>query len=675
VPQAGWMHEPHPDHPVPHPDKIPLRNTYHRTHRWARVRRDEDELGVIDGEDHVAHVLFSTSSDDVGLYGKPMARNAQLWTHDFHLLLDGPRADHDALEHAADVLRGGGHVGYRFLFPAMRVGHHEVYWHRPLVAYLGAKSAEPEVMTHAPLGYLTAYPGNRAEPASAQELWPRLLARPEHLAGLHDFSTGPEHHAQHVTIRNARKLFNARQLRGESLLPPSFARALLTIPKEEALDDWFRRVEGTANHPETGRRLAETLRATIAVDAGAVPTPAPPLTYHRTASRSFETAYWRTIARLAHGAYLNKDNADCVRDAVSQSLLKHHHRDLDALGDYLLKYHCRAIEKAAMSGRASAGDLPFRWQTDFPFPWSGGWSGNQDGTLQERDLMVVIPGRDRRRAIIMADHYDTAYMEDRYEKPRGGNGARVAAAGADDNHSATATLMLAAPIFLELSRAGRLACDIWLVHLTGEEFPSDCMGARHLARQVVEGTLKLRRTGRRPLDLSRVRIEGAYVLDMVAHNNDHDRDVFQISPGAGRESLQLAYHAHVANMLWNASVPKWNARSGRRGCARGRRSADGATIPDVALHPALHGEVRTPDDPRSSLYNTDGQIFSDAGIPAVLFMENYDINRVGYHDTQDTLHNIDLDYGAAVTAIAIETVARAAAVAAERTRRNLLSRR
>ena len=67
-----------------------------------------------------------------------------------------------------------------------------------------------------------------------------------------------------------------------------------------------------------------------------------------------------------------------------------------------------------------------------------------------------------------------------------------------------------------------------------------------------------------------------------------------------------------------------------------------------------------PSDPRSSLYNTDGQIFSDAGIPVVLFMENYDINRHGYHDTQDTMANIDLDYGAAVAAIAIESVARAA---------------
>ena len=41
-------------------------------------------------------------------------------------------------------------------------------------------------------------------------------------------------------------------------------------------------------------------------------------------------------------------------------------------------------------------------------------------------------------------------------------------------------------------------------------------------------------------------------------------------------------------------------------------------------------------------------------------MENYDINRKGYHDTHDTMENIDLDYGAAVAAIAIESVARAA---------------
>ena len=92
----------------------------------------------------------------------------------------------------------------------------------------------------------------------------------------------------------------------------------------------------------------------------------------------------------------------------------------------------------------------------------------------------------------------------------------------------------------------------------------------------------------------------------------------------------------------------------------GRRSPHGAAIPEIAPFLSLSAEVRTPVDPRSTLYNTDGQIFSDAGVPCVLFMENYDINRSGYHDTHDTMANIDLDYGAAVCAITIESVARAA---------------
>jgi hypothetical protein len=274
--------------------------------------------------------------------------------------------------------------------------------------------------------------------------------------------------------------------------------------------------------------------------------------------------------------------------------------------------------------------------------------------------MVVIPGRDRRRAVIMADHYDTAYMEDVYGYGHGGGGPRLSAAGADDNHSATAALMLAAPIFLEMSRAGKLACDVWLVHLTGEEFPSDCLGARHLCQRVVEGALKLRLPNGKQHDLSKARVQGVYVLDMVAHNNDRDRDVFQICPGASRDSMWLALQAQRANHAWNSLAPVWNRRPARRDRSRGRRSADGETMPEIALHPQLSGEVRPPADPRSTLYNTDGQIFSDAGVPVVLFMENYDINRQGYHDTHDTLANIDLDYGAAVAAIAIESVARAA---------------
>jgi len=157
-----------------------------------------------------------------------------------------------------------------------------------------------------------------------------------------------------------------------------------------------------------------------------------------------------------------------------------------------------------------------------------------------------------------------------------------------------------------------------------------------------------------------VRIQGVYVLDMVAHNNDKEPDIFQMAPGTGRGSLWLAEQAHLANEAWNAACERLNQRSGRRGLGRGQRSPDGSHIPATAAHLPLSGEVRLPMNPRSTLYNTDGQIFSDAGVPVVLFMENYDINRTGYHDTHDNMANIDLDYGAAVTAIAIESVARAA---------------
>lgn len=682
VPQSGWMHEPRPGE-KPNSHHGPLRGTFQRTHRWAKVHRHEDDLAVDAREDKVAHVLFSAAADDLGLYGKPMGRNAQVWTRDHQLLLDGPRATRQQLFEAARKLEEGGLFGYRFVYPAMRVGWHEVFWHRPLVAYLSAGD-EPVVVSDAPLGYLTAYDTRRPKIDRPIELWPRLADRPEHRAAIELFARDRDPR-YHVTTLNVRKLLQTWELLGERPLPRSFARQLLTAPKEESLEAWLASLADRSSDRNAAATLVDTLEKRLApADAD---TPAEParrarprsaaarrsqspandagdapqaLTYDRTARRSFETAYWRTIYKLAAGRYVNKDNADCVLDRKTRAKLVHHHRDLEALGDYLLAYYRRLAKTKQMSRQMLVGELPFYWRTDFDFRWSGGWSNNQEQVTYERDLMVVIPGRDRGRAVIMADHYDTAYMEDVYGYTHGGHGPRVSAAGADDNHSATAALMLGAPVFMDLSRAGQLACDIWLVHLTGEEFPSDCLGARHLTQCLVEGTLKLHVAGGKPRDLSKTRVQGLYVLDMVAHNNDRDRDVFQICPGTSREAMWLALQAHKANRAWNHLSRQWNERPNRRGLGRGRRSADGKTLPNIAQHPWLHGEVRPTYDPRSTLYNTDGQIFSDAGVPAVLFMENYDINRKGYHDTHDTMANIDLDYGSAVASIAIESVARAA---------------
>jgi hypothetical protein len=676
LPQSGWLHEPRPGQPMPALHGRKLVQTYLRTHRWNRTHRHQDELDVLEREDKVAHVLFSTAHDELGLYDKPMARNVQIWTRDYRLLLDGPNAHRADIKRAALHLCEGGLFGYRFQFPAMRLGRHELYWHRPLVAYLSSQTEEPTVVEDGPLGYLTAYLADCPDPERPVELWPRLLHREVHRAALELYA---HEAAPHWTNHNIRKLLYAYDVLGRPLTP-SLARALVKIPKHDSLDQWLDALPGQAGDPERGawlvgelrrrigtqRRGASAERQAMVEPRGAVGVMArthraaqSALTLERTSRRAFEVAYWKTIAFLAHGQFRNKDNADCVLDKVTQATLSHHHRDLEALGDYLIRQYTRVIAQAGMVGQAWAGEHVFNWRTDFDFSWWGGWANNQSGHAYERNIVMRIPGRDQGRAVIMADHYDTAYMYDIFDKDCGGSGARVAAAGADDNHSATAALMLAAPIFLELSKAGRLGCDIWLVHLTGEEFPSDCLGARHLCQQMVEGTLQVR-TAAGVHDLSRTRIKGVYVSDMIAHNNDHDRDIFQISPGQGRESMWLALQAHLANEAWNDLARRGNQRLPRKGAGPGRRSRDGATLPDLALHTLLHGEVRPALSPRSTLYNTDGQIFSDAGVPVVLFMENYDINRSGYHDTHDTMENIDLDYGAALAAIVIETVARAA---------------
>ncbi len=539
VPQSGWFHEKTENAPEPHPHRGPYRQTFKRTHRWAKSGRDEDELDLIGKtDDPMVHVLFSTNPDDLGLYGKPMARNIQLWTAHNELLLDGPNARRDGIRAAAEHVRAGGTFGYRFQYPPMQVGLHEVYWYRPVVGYWG-RDDRPHVIPDSPVGSIVA---------------------------------------------------------GNVQLTP---------------------------HIET----APAVRPSIASNESIMS----PMTFASTTTRDFEVAYWNTIRMLSMGDYSNKDNADCSLDPVTQRHLRHRERHLDPLAQRLIA-HYRKLG-------AEAEPLPFHWETDFPFDWSEGWLRNQGRDAAECDVIVRIPGRNRKRAVLFADHYDTAYMEDVYGYPKGG-GPRLAAHGSDDNDSATATLMLSAPVLLQLSREARLGCDVWLVHLTGEEFPADCLGARALVQRIVERTVP-------------VEVAGVVLMDMIAHNNDKARDIFQISPGEGKRAIELAAHASAAARLWN-EIPQGE----RRG--RGKRSKD-ETVPAMAEYPRLRAEVRLHNDPHSTLYNTDGQIFSDAGVPVVLFMENYDINRHGYHDSHDTMENIDLDYGAALAAIAIETVVRIAA--------------
>ena len=249
-----------------------------------------------------------------------------------------------------------------------------------------------------------------------------------------------------------------------------------------------------------------------------------------------------------------------------------------------------------MTGRALVGELPFRWQTDFHFPWAGGWLKNQNDETYERDLVVVIPGRNRRRAVVMADHYDTAYMEDRLRLYQ--RGRRTAAGGRRRRRQSLGHRRLdagRAPSSWTLPRQGKLACDIWLVHLTGEEFPTDCMGARHLCQCLVEGSLQIRLANGRWRDLSRTRVAGVYVLDMVAHNNDRDRDVFQNLPGHGA-AVDVAGRAgprgqpHLERLGRGVEPP---GRAGAAAAAGSGAPTGGRYRPSPCI-PQLHGEVRPP---------------------------------------------------------------------------------
>ena len=661
VPQSGWLDETEDARQLAAEGKRVARQI-RRTHRWQRVERDADDHDTL-FDDPVTKALFSTDPDALGLYDKPMARNAQIWSHDYRLLLDGPNARRADLDRAAKAFAAGGRWGYRFFFPPMRVGARDVFWHLPLCA---RRSETGAVERRPALGGMLIAERKGHPPV---ELLPRLLARDPQRAAIDLYPREPGHRRL-VTATQIHKLLTARRLL-DAPLSPTLARSLLTIAKSETLDAWLAALPSRAGDPVRGEALATQVRTLLAP----VVKPADPdaaHTFAATHTRDFEERYWRAIATLAEGNLLDKNAADVIAanagrhggklgratPAIEQRKSRAHQRDLDDVGQHLHASYQALFDKHGMRGRAVVADHRFAWRTDFDYPWSEGWRRSQaEAGGGERNIVCVIPGRDRTQAVLMGDHYDTAYMEDVYETARGGDRLRAAASGADDNHSATAALLLGADVLLPLAREGKLERDVWLVHLTGEEFPADCLGARNLAERLARRDLVLHGADGARVDLSAATVRAAFVLDMVAHNNDRDRDVFQISPGEGAAAARVAARTHEANRRWNEATKRWNADPARHAAGRGARVPDGSTVPHLARHLALEGQVRPPRDVKSSLYNTDGQVFSDAGIPVVLIMENYDINRQGYHDTHDTMANIDLDYGAAVVAIAIEAVA------------------
>ena len=233
--------------------------------------------------------------------------------------------------------------------------------------------------------------------------------------------------------------------------------------------------------------------------------------------------------------------------------------------------------------------------------------------ISQSNLIAVIPGKNRALPpLVLADHIDTAYCGDIFE----GTQQRVSAPGADDNVAASSALLNSVNYLKESTNQTR---DIWLMHLTGEEFPADDLGIRRYLSAMMNG--------------NKTDFFGFVVMDMVAYRQPNDW-TFQINAGNSEASLWMAdLVQQVAKEMTNALYP-------------------------------LQAVVRSRFDPLSYLYNTDGLIISDLGYPVVLINEHINryenFDRPYYHDSTDLVRTLDRQYGNYLTRIAIESVAQLA---------------
>ncbi len=229
--------------------------------------------------------------------------------------------------------------------------------------------------------------------------------------------------------------------------------------------------------------------------------------------------------------------------------------------------------------------------------------------IPQSNLIAIIPGSlqgNKNKPVLMADHMDTAFCENVFDE----HGERVSTAGADDNSTAVAALLRAG----EILRDSRPKHDIWLVHITGEEFPSDGLGTRHFLSEMLK----------RGQDFS-----GLVLMDMIGWRRKNDR-VFQVNAGESAESVALAEVALGA-------------------------AAD--------LAPELKAVFRSRFDERSYLYNTDGIVFSQMGYPVILLNEHLNgvnMRHPHYHQSSDVSGNVDFTFAAAISRVAIETALRLA---------------
>jgi len=235
--------------------------------------------------------------------------------------------------------------------------------------------------------------------------------------------------------------------------------------------------------------------------------------------------------------------------------------------------------------------------------------------ITQANLIAIIPAGGTSKCnepVLFVDHIDTAFEEDTFYNL----GKRQTTQGADDNVSGLIALLQSVSILKETQKT---ACrDIWLVHLTGEEYPAASLGIVYFLQQLF--------VNKQPIYI-------AIIVDMISHRVNRTDPIIQINPGDSIKSIISAQLAldYVYPMIKNDLILK-----------------------------NLTPIIRSWNDPYSYLYNTDGVRFVQYGFSCILFNEhiNYHENfeRSGYHDTLDTIDLIDFQYGQTVSQYAIATV-------------------
>ena len=302
IPQSGWLDEvdaattPAHGHEDAHKHGHKIVRHVVRTHRWQRAQRDAGIAGDGAYTDEVSTALFSSDADDLGLYGKPMARNAQIWREDYRLVLDGPRAEALDLENAAGAVDRGGRFGYRFIYPPLRAGTREIFWHLPLVARHAPGAARAERLADgAPQGYVLA----EAMGEAAVALAPRHARSAPVTARRRGCAINPASRAQHHGPQRAQA---ARTRPRRWARPARLAGARRAARRARAVDRGLARGPRRSGAREPpgrarGSRRRRRPRADVRGDGDA---------------RVRGARVWGSIASLAKGPLRNKENADVV---------------------------------------------------------------------------------------------------------------------------------------------------------------------------------------------------------------------------------------------------------------------------------------------------------------------------------------------------------------------------